>query len=207
MGLALVGRSSGDSLEFDSTSMYEPESYAAVNDALWTDTSHSQTTGNRNADRYLRYCQTGVMYYRSKISLEQIEDGTSNTYLVGEKWGPSNGYLGTNNLNSSEWSWGDNESMYVGYDWDNQRVAWNPTAPQDPEFFQPSQDRERFGAVLSEPKFGSAHPGAFNMVFTDGSVHALSYDIDYLAHRYFASRLDGQVMGMELCNACLNGRV
>jgi prepilin-type N-terminal cleavage/methylation domain-containing protein/prepilin-type processing-associated H-X9-DG protein len=186
--------SSGDSLQFDSTGMYEPASYAAVNNALWTSTSQCQTTGDRNADRNVRYCQTGVMYYRSKVSLAQIEDGTSNTYLVGEKWVPSNGYLGTSNVSSSEWSWGDNESMYTGYDWDNHRVAWNPTAPQDPEFFQPSQDREGFGAVLPEAKFGSAHPAAFNMVFVDGSVHTISYDVDYQAHRYCASRLDGQAI-------------
>ena len=185
---------SGDSIEFDSTYMYEPQSYATVNDSSWTDTTHCQATGNRTADRNLRFCQSGVIYYRSKITLAQIEDGTSNTYLVGEKWVPANGYLGTNDVSSSEWSWGDNESMYVGYDWDNHRVAWNPLAPQEPEFFQPSQDRVGFGAVLPEPKFGSAHPAAFNMVFADGSVRAISYDVDYQTHRYCASRLDGQTV-------------
>jgi len=42
-----------------------------------------------------------------------------------------------------------------------------------------------------EVKFGSAHSGTFNMVYCDGSVHAIAYDIDYKTHAGLANRLDG----------------
>jgi len=183
--------SSGDALEFDGANMYNPSSYATLDESQWTPTDSCQKTGDRRADRNVKYCQTGIMYYHSKLKVARIEDGTSNTYLVGEKWMPSDGYEGATDYNAPGYTYGDNQSLYTGYDWDNQRVSWNPNAPQPPEFFQPSQDRAGYGAILPEPKFGSAHPGGFNMVFCDGSVRNISYDIDYQAHRTLANRLDG----------------
>jgi prepilin-type processing-associated H-X9-DG protein len=36
--------------------------------------------------------------------------------------------------------------------------------------------------------WGSPHVAAFNMVFCDGSVRAVSYDIDLLVHRWQHNR-------------------
>jgi prepilin-type N-terminal cleavage/methylation domain-containing protein/prepilin-type processing-associated H-X9-DG protein len=186
--------SSGDALEFDGANLYNPASYSSLDNSKWTSTDLCQKTGDRRADRDVKYCQSGIMYYHSKVKVAQIEDGTSSTYLVGEKWMPADGYQGSNNYNDPYFTYGDNQSMFTGYDWDNHRVAWNPDAPQPQEFFQPSQDRAGFGAVLPEPKFGSAHAGGFNMVFADGSVRHISYDIDPVTHRWLANRLDGQAV-------------
>ena len=183
--------SSGDALEFDAFNMYDPTRYASINESSWTNTTLCQKSGDRRADRDVKYCQTGIMYYHSKLKIAQIEDGTSNTYLAGEKWMPSDGYEGTSSSSAPGFTWGDNQSMYTGYDWDNHRVAWHPNSPDDPEFFQPAQDRAGIIARQPEPKFGSAHPGGFNMVFVDGSVRSISYDIDHLTHRWLANRLDG----------------
>jgi hypothetical protein len=35
--------------------------------------------------------------------------------------------------------------------------------------------------------FGSAHRSSWNMVFCDGSVHSLSYDMDFLTHHAMAT--------------------
>jgi prepilin-type processing-associated H-X9-DG protein len=40
--------------------------------------------------------------------------------------------------------------------------------------------------------FGSAHVNGFNMVFCDGAVRTVSYNISTLVHQNLASRNDGQ---------------
>jgi len=42
--------------------------------------------------------------------------------------------------------------------------------------------------------FGSAHPGAFNSVFVDGSVHAISYSVTLDVFKKLSSRQDGEVL-------------
>jgi prepilin-type N-terminal cleavage/methylation domain-containing protein/prepilin-type processing-associated H-X9-DG protein len=140
--------------------------------------------------------QTGVSHFASEIELKRIEDGTSNTYMVGEKWVGTDQYEGTSGTNGTPgFSWGENQCAYTGWEWDQHRVTWNQkyqNATTDPEFSQPSQDQAGVGVNDPEIKFGSAHAGGLNMVFCDGSVHNISYDIDFRTHAYLASRVDGQ---------------
>jgi prepilin-type processing-associated H-X9-DG protein len=162
-------------------------SYAALTSAApqWSDTNNPKAP---------LYYNTGVIYYRSEISNKNITDGSANTYLIGERFLSPKGYdelLPTN----SKGYWGDNQGVYAGFEWENQRVAWNPSTANpyrnSPEDYQPRQD---FDGV-DNPNwlaFGSAHAGSMNMAMCDGSVHSLSYDIDKDAHRYLASRLDGE---------------
>jgi prepilin-type N-terminal cleavage/methylation domain-containing protein/prepilin-type processing-associated H-X9-DG protein len=180
---------SGDSRNFSGDKMYRPDSYAAIQPSQWTPTNLCDaTSGTSTGDS--QFCQTGVIYYRSKLKLSQIEDGASNTYLVGEKWMPSNGYEGTIYENDAKFTTGDNQSMYTGYEWDNQRVAWNPDAATPKELFDPERDDADDVGRNVERRYGSAHPSTFNVVYCDGSVHAIPYDIDAFAHRALANRLD-----------------
>jgi len=39
--------------------------------------------------------------------------------------------------------------------------------------------------------FGGPHPGGWQAVFCDGSVHFMSYDMDLLLHRNLGNRQDG----------------
>jgi prepilin-type N-terminal cleavage/methylation domain-containing protein len=188
---------SGDSREFSGDDFYRPDSYATIEPALWTPTNICRASGNPTVDANLKFCQTGVMYYRSTLKPSQVVDGTSKTYLVGEKWMNSNGYEGTTDENSLAYSTGDNQSMYTGYEWDNHRVAWNPDSTVPQESFQPAQDTPGTGKSGPERRFGSAHPSSFQMVFCDGSVHSIPYDIDPLAHRALAHRFDGGAADVE----------
>lgn len=142
---------------------------------------------------WARACQDGVSFIRSEVQISQIEDGTSNTYLFGEKHINPNEYSGGTDITSPELSFNTNQAAYCGYEWDNYKVAWSFRwdAPRNQEDFQPRADTPG----LKETKlWGSAHPGGFNMAYCDGSVRNITFDVDPLVHSYSASRNDGQVI-------------
>lgn len=114
----------------------------------------------------------GVSFVRSKIALKHISDGSSNTYMVGEKHIKTIFYF-----NGGDG--GDNETWCTGYNNDNYRSGRLPPIADDPE-------------VEHSEQFGSAHPSTWHVAYCDGSVHGLSYDIDPKIHRCMASRNDGQ---------------
>ncbi|MEM8946341.1 MAG: DUF1559 domain-containing protein [Planctomycetota bacterium] len=143
-------------------------------------------------DRSRLACQSGIIFVRSETSIRNIEDGTSNTYLIGEKFINPNEYDGGSAIGANL-SLATNQSAYCGYEWDNHRRAWNPLleTESDQEIFQPRADTLNY----EEPHiFGSAHPGAFHMLFADGSVRGIQYDVDPFVHSYSANLKDGQVI-------------
>jgi prepilin-type processing-associated H-X9-DG protein len=187
--------SAGDSREFAGDNFYRPASYAAIDPSKWTPTNVCRKSGNAQVDANLQFCQTGIMYYRSELKTGQITDGTSKTYLVGDKWMPVAGYDGFTDDKAPGFTAGDNQSMYTGFEWDNERVSWNPDSSVPQSVSQPARDGVDLDSGGNEPRrFGSAHPSTFNMVFCDGSVHNISYDIDSATHRTLAHRFDGEAV-------------
>ena len=139
---------------------YGPSSYAEGDspDYSWTDRGDPQI-------------YNGVCFQRSMLNMRRIEDGTSKTYLGGEK------YLMPSFYESGE-SWGDDASYYTGVDHDNLRWAGD----------LPARDQEGMTAPWI---FGSAHPSGFQMVMVDGSVSNIPFEIDHQVHRNLANRRDG----------------
>ena len=117
---------------------------------------------------------TGVIYASSTVQIAQIPDGTTNTYLVGEKYLIADHY--TDSPDSD-----DDEPIYCGMDFDMNRWTSTDVLPQ--------QDRAGVSAPYS---FGSAHAAGFNMAFCDGSVRSISYSIDPNTHANLGNREDGQ---------------
>jgi prepilin-type N-terminal cleavage/methylation domain-containing protein len=140
-----------------------------------------------------RLCQDGTIYIRSEVGMRSIEDGTSNTYLIGEKYLQQSAYQGATANTDPSYSQNSNQSAYCGYEWDNQRKAWSYLwdVPSNHEIYQPRSDQPNLDSL---DIFGSAHPSTFHMVFCDGSVRSISYDVDPYIHSYSASRIDGQVI-------------
>ena len=92
-----------------------------------------------------------------------------------------------------EISFGDNQSLYTGYEWDNTRLThWDPDQPKDQ--FRPRRDNASESDWFA---FGSAHAGGYNAAFCDGSVHLIAYSIDRETHRRLGNRHDKQAVKID----------
>jgi prepilin-type N-terminal cleavage/methylation domain-containing protein/prepilin-type processing-associated H-X9-DG protein len=127
---------------------------------------------------------TGVLYDRSKVRMGQITDGTSNTWMLGEK------YLDPSRYNTGD-DLADNENLYVGFDNDNCRSThpnWHP--PRQDSKTPPAPWKTSTNLYI----YGSAHSAGFNVALCDGSVRMIHYDIDVDNFRRFGNREDGEAI-------------
>ena len=138
---------------------------------LWTKQGFPVSAPASASERTLSNLLSGVSFQRSEIGIQHVTDGTAATYLIGEKY-----------LNPEAWELGsdggDNETWCTGFNNDNFRCAYD----------QPWLDR--FG-VADTYRFGSAHPSGMQMVYCDGHVETINYDLDVIVHRGNANRSDG----------------
>lgn len=117
---------------------------------------------------------TGVSFQRSEVTVPMVTDGLSHTYLLGEKYLDPASYI-----NGADK--GDNDAATQGFDNDMCRIAGPGNGPMP--------DTRGVSRILI---FGSAHAEGFQMVFCDGSVHMIDYEIDPDVHSHLANRADGQ---------------
>lgn len=131
----------------------------------------------------------GVCHQRSMVRIDEVSDGTSNTYMVGEKYLVPTSYDGQPDSSSSpEYDMGDNEVAYTGYNRDFHRSTFNRPVQDTNGYVDP------YGTM-----FGSVHAGGFNMCMCDGSVRTISYEIGHPTHINLGNKADGNVIDkMEL---------
>jgi prepilin-type N-terminal cleavage/methylation domain-containing protein len=115
----------------------------------------------------------GVIIIRGEVRPRDVTDGLSNTYMVSEKYLNPDHYLtgGTS---------GDDEPIWTGMNADTSRSS-TPV-------YIPFRDTP---GVKSTYSMGSAHPAGFHVMFADGSVRMMPYDIDLMIHEALGSR-DGE---------------
>jgi prepilin-type processing-associated H-X9-DG protein len=202
------------SLEPDGTPNQPPYNAVAPPDALYAKTDYAASGGGGFLGRgrgpqpvcYFRYPDCtgwsapigggpnfdGIVGYRQGASIRQITDGTSKTLMAGEKFIPIERYTSGDHV-------GDDNSMYVGYDVDTIRTASGQLDPNNGAVSGslPRQDEEAPNASESHGDvwFGGPH-GALNVVFCDGSVRTVGYDVDPEAWNG-AGRRDGGDTGRE----------
>lgn len=116
---------------------------------------------------------TGVVYWRSEVSLSRLVDGTSHTYLVGEK------HLDTRHYDTGATN-SDRGHVFIGFAPDSVRLARDNLLPR-----RDKASTYNFG-------FGSAHIEGCNFAFADGSVRTIDYNIDGTVHARFGNREDGE---------------
>jgi hypothetical protein len=119
--------------------------------------------------------------WSSQTRFENILDGLSNTFFIGEKHAQL-GRFGENDWNNINATAGDS-SIYNGDDpWVASRAAGRnhllAKSPQDP----------------FKSQFGSYHPGICQFLMGDGSVRAIPVTIDETTLSLLARRNDGRVI-------------
>jgi prepilin-type processing-associated H-X9-DG protein len=151
----------------------------------WSETPRSYSEGDNSSFAWHpTNTLHGVCYHRSEVAMAQITDGTSNTYLVGEKYMNPDHYV-------DGLSGGDDWSMYAGEQEDVVRLVAYPdsTKPSGYAYYPPQQDQAGVDSFVNH--FGSAHAGGVNMAFCDGSGQTISHSIDPEIHRRLGNREDG----------------
>ena len=128
-----------------------------------------------------RVLHSGICFQRSEIKLKHVTDGTTYTYMCGEK------YLSASSYHAGS-GWGDDESLYTGY---------SDEAGRTVSFVRQGGPRRDTLGLEMNYVFGSPHAGGFNMTMCDGSVRAVNFDIDELTHRSLGNRHDGNVIDPE----------
>jgi prepilin-type N-terminal cleavage/methylation domain-containing protein/prepilin-type processing-associated H-X9-DG protein len=138
----------------------------AMGPASWSDGDDLGPNGYFQKDSNAKNARNndGVCYQHSTVTNADIADGTSHTYLAGEKF-----------LNPDQYTTGidfsDDHPFLSADDYD--LVGWTDKTPM--------RDRRGVSSLVSTP-FGSRHPYTFNMAFCDGSVDSLDFNIDPTVH-------------------------
>jgi prepilin-type processing-associated H-X9-DG protein len=146
---------------------------------------HSGATGT-----YYTPGQLGVFAVHHATAMYEITDGTSCTFLAGEKSLYVEDYAtGTD--------WGDDQMWDIGWDWDICRTVLTVAQVQGllPGYtgsgngFDVGIEQDT-GAWLYFV-FGSAHPVGANMAMCDGSVRMVNYSTDLTTLLYLGDMADG----------------
>jgi prepilin-type N-terminal cleavage/methylation domain-containing protein len=171
-------RSDGLFQNSDRYGIYACYNSDVVNDVARTDYAANTGAGlDPQAKDTSSVTVTGVIYRESEISFSRIEDGTTSTYMIGEKFLSPPFYLTGEDFT-------DRESMYSGGNDDNQRITC----------LEPLPDTQ---GITETARFGSSHPGVWLVAMCDGSVHSMSYDIALEVHAQSGSR-EGSMCGLEI---------
>jgi prepilin-type processing-associated H-X9-DG protein len=125
------------------------------------------------------------------VKFAGITDGTSNTFMIAEKFVRTDIYDDSGLLHySDDRGWSD------GWDADTMRLACfvpvndgDSTAYQEGQLSDYFSDNGQFGnPIYNVFHFGAPHTGGINSVFADGSVHAIAFDVDLVLFNNLATR-------------------
>jgi len=123
---------------------------------------------------------TGVIGILGLVRADDVPDGHSQTFLAGERYMNADMYFDRYCANDQGWT--------VGFDYDTIRHAGRHNGSAIPPL------RDRRGAGGCDLMFGGAHNDAVMMVFCDGAVRAISYQVSPAIFRALGSRNLGDVV-------------
>ena len=130
---------------------------------------------------------TGVIYPRSLTRIADVSDGTSKTYLFGDKFEFTN-YYESNWAQSPEGLWQQGSARPIHYG-EGYLARFRPPIKSMRRDEASGFGLDQYGIANV---FGSAHSGGVNVALCDGSVRTISYDIDKTTLVQMAVRNDGR---------------
>jgi prepilin-type N-terminal cleavage/methylation domain-containing protein/prepilin-type processing-associated H-X9-DG protein len=122
----------------------------------------------------------GVLSYHTKVSILDITDGTSNTFLAGERYSYDPNVAAANLTDWRGWAWTDWNSSgdHLG------DTNW----PMNSTFARINNVGER------KQVFGSGHDNGANFLMSDGSVRFINQNISFVTYVRLSIRNDGIVV-------------
>jgi len=134
------------------------------------------------------FYDNGIFFINSEISVANITDGTSKTYMLGETY-----YMRTSedpNVGTNYPSWAAGMDAGSGPDWPSYQTMIAAVLPIN----TPNKEQWRNSAWFMTV-YSSMHPGGCHMVMADSSAHFLSDSIDLNVHRSLGARDDTLPLG------------
>jgi prepilin-type N-terminal cleavage/methylation domain-containing protein/prepilin-type processing-associated H-X9-DG protein len=155
---------------------------------------------NANGAMTVGTINTTTRVISSFTSIASITDGTTNTFLVGEKHVPQGMFgrlkVGDGSIYCGIWTTYSGRVAGISHPLakgpNDVTPAGNVPAPQGTTgTWRPATD------APYAKKFGSWHPGVSQFAFADGSVKAIKTSIDEVNLARLAARNDGQVVNTD----------
>jgi prepilin-type processing-associated H-X9-DG protein len=135
----------------------------------------------------------GILYRNSHVQSFDIRDGTSHTFVVGERAAVHDFIVDTDSIDAGAQWLAAPSGLFrnaglvdsPGYQEGPASYALATVGQDEPVKVRATHCRTNFVA-----SFSSMHPGGANFLMADGSGHFISSDIDYETYRRLGQRSD-----------------
>jgi prepilin-type N-terminal cleavage/methylation domain-containing protein/prepilin-type processing-associated H-X9-DG protein len=158
--------------------------------------AHTHYLGVNGTDQF---GYDGILHINSKVKMESVKDGTSNTMMVGERPPPFDHYAGWWVAGSGWYPWFGAADVVLGSE-ERIAVAGESTRSGPQSHYQPGAfqfEDDGFGWDKHAWHFWSPHSGGAFFLFADGHIQFVSYSTDRNVFRSLSTYKSGEVSNVQ----------